>query len=288
MTVIAVDDFLPTVVLQAGVGNHRAFQVATQIVDGVSGIVGGFDQIDMPEALILQVEILIPAFVGLAGGLQGGREVVVAILLSQKTDDVVTPSAFQRPFAQREVFPLPIIGDASQGNGQMNVRMPTQRPAMGMQCGENAGGQAILTTSGQTDIRRQFAQRTEHPAISLKQRPKLAGDAEGNMLPTGLWQYAKLEIDPLCGSLIAAAGTGTAFTAECNVFDVGTVWAATAISASAHVRCATGQHCDDVVDFDWTKVGLMPLVKLPPQVVALEDMMGFAGLHARVDEWNPR
>ena len=99
-----------------------------------------------------------------------------------------------------------------------------------------------------------------------------------------------LQVEILIPAFVGLAGglQGGRKTAECNVFDVGTVWAATAISASAHVRCATGQHFDDVVDFDWTKVGLMPLVKLPPQVVALEDMMGFAGLHARVDEWNPR
>ena len=168
----------------------------------------------------------------------------------QQLADIPHPSGAHGILPEADFLPLSVLIDAATGDRNVDMRMPVEATAVGMDGAENADIQPAFTGGIQQVIHRQTAEVVEQPAVDLKQGPERIGKSEDEMYPVAVRQTVKLGGNPQVGGFFAAGGAGAAVAGTGDVFNMVATGIIAAIFLHAGDAGATGKHFCDGFDFD--------------------------------------
>ncbi|RMQ27764.1 hypothetical protein ALQ08_200069 [Pseudomonas syringae pv. delphinii] len=180
------------------------------------------------------------------------------------------PAPPQGLFVERQIFPDALLIQAARGHRQVDVGMPVEPPAIGVQRTENPDAQTAPLGGVDQVIGRQPKQRIEQPAVVEEQGPQRVGQREHQMLPGAVGQTVVLHGDPLVGGLFAAGRTGPAMAGVAQVFDVRALLIGAGVVFDAQDRGAAGEHFADRLHFDLAQTA--GLQQICPAAVGREEV----------------
>ncbi len=155
----------------------------------------------------------------------------------------------------------------------MDVDVPFEIPAEGVQRGEDADQDAFLGGYFFDDVRSQaaglFQQQT---TIEFKDLPQSGRHGKRDVLPLGIWECFLLSENPLIGGLLAAGGTKPALAAEAHLLLMRALGIAAAMRRIAHHMQPAGQHFDHVLnDRVAERIGMLGEIS-PPCLIGLKQL----------------
>ena len=138
---------------------------------------------------------------------------------SKQVNDGIAPLGHQGCAAEVQGFPaFTIRGDSAPGHRQVNVDVPGQAAAKGMQDGKDPHEYLLFFTNFQDHPGRQPGQVIEQVTVVTEQFPECIWHGEGDVLPGAIGHHGLLLLHPLIGEFLATRGTEPAFAGERHVF----------------------------------------------------------------------
>ena len=98
------------------------------------------------------------------------------------------------------------------------MRMPLLVTAPGVNDSETSRQKAAAPPGFHNDISGKAAHLRQESAVVIYQRPELAGDGEGDVLPFSVRHQSQQVLYPDFPGFYAAVGAGAAFAAETDFF----------------------------------------------------------------------
>ena len=147
---------------------------------------------------------------------QSGRFNAV-IAGAQQLDDGTAPDGFDLLFFKEQVTPGAVFDvKAAAGDGDVDMRMLIELPAVGMECAEDPRFDTLLACPTEHGAGGAAKQLIEQWPVIVEKWPQQMRHGKRDVLPVAVGQDVLLLSDPLLGGLeaTAAAGLGLAALAE--------------------------------------------------------------------------
>ena len=191
--------------------------------------------------------------------------------MAKEVDNGVAPLGHQGGAAEIHGFPaFTVRGNAAPGHGQMNVDVPDQAAAKGVQNGEDAYDDLLFFADLQNHSGRQPGQVVEQVAVVAEQFPECIRHREGDVLPGTIRHHSSLLFDPLVGKLLPTGWAESAFTGKRQMFTKRTTRVAALVNRDAPDVSATGQHPHHVLNNGAAHRLSVFQIEAPPESVAKE------------------
>ncbi len=129
---------------------------------------------DDPAFLVVGIKEAVKVSQIVAVGLQCVRQgqYTAFVGLPEQVDNAVTPLGHDGFTGEEQGFPVfLVVGDTATGNGKMDMNIPLQVTAKGMQGGENAGGNAFLSGNGLYGFGSNGTERLQQRTVEQKKGP---------------------------------------------------------------------------------------------------------------------
>lgn len=160
--------------------------------------------------------------------------------------------------------------DTAAGDGDMNVGMPVESPAVGVDRAENTDIQSALAGGIQQIIDGQTAEVVEQPAVNLKQGPQRIGEGEDQVYPVAVRQTVELRGNLQVSGLFPTGWAGAAVAGVGDIFYMLAAGIIAAIFLHASDAGAAGQHFCNRFDLDITQTARVE--KRSPALVSSEQL----------------
>ena len=171
---------------------------------------------------------------------------------------------------KRHVFPYAVLIQTACSGREMDVRMPVEPPAIGVDRAKQANVHTTPLRGVQQVIGSEPAQRIEQATVMEEQGPQDIGQGEHQVVPGAVGQAVVLDGDPLIGGLFTAGGAGAAVAGVAQVFDVVTVVIGAGVMLHAQDGGAAGQHFTHRLHLNWPQIA--SLQQLRPAMVGREEI----------------
>ena len=258
---------------QAVHGDHRTLQVTPQVMNVAFSVGTGFGKMHDPVLLVMAVQPAVEGGPVWALGFQRRRQCQLPPVpgCSKQVNDGIAPLGHQGCAAEVQGFPaFTIRGDSAPGHRQVNVGVPGQAAAKGMQDGKDPHEYLLFFTNFQDHPGRQPGQVIEQVTVVTEQFPECIWHGEGDVLPGAIGHHGLLLLHPLIGEFLATRGTEPAFAGERHVFTKLTVRVAALVYRDTANVAATGQHSHNVFNNGAAHCLPMFQIEAPPESVAKE------------------
>ncbi|MNP25621.1 hypothetical protein D3C76_1184380 [compost metagenome] len=141
-----------------------------------------------------------------------GDRVNAVIAGAQQADDGAAPDFLDLLFFEEQVAPDAVFDiAATAGDGDVDVRMLIELPAVGVERAEDADFDAQFTCIPEHGAGGTAKQVIEQGPVVVEERPQQVGHGESNVLPVAVGQDVLLFGNPLLGALEAATTAGFGF-----------------------------------------------------------------------------
>ena len=225
----------------------RTFEVSAQIFEGGLAVVGLVVEVNHPVFSVKMVEPGIErAVITEVGELLRELQLAETVLLAKEVDDLITPHDFER-FVVEKAFGEPalaILGETTDGGGQMEVKIAFEIAAEGVADLENTGGEALFARQFQDDVGGQGWDEIEEMTITPEEFPEMGGHGEGDVLPGGVRQNIEVGFDPFIGGLLPTRRAETRLASMGNGF--GGAAGGTPLKVRAQQHGLAGHHFEHI------------------------------------------
>lgn len=218
VVVILMHHGTAAVVAQLRSRYRRALQVPAQVFHAAPGAASLFGKMHFPGTAILGMQITVPpVFVTDMAEARQVAGVDLRVVVAQQVNHGVAPDLLYL-FLFKEQLPPDVVFDveATAGNGDMDMRMLIELPAVGMERAEDPHFDALLACPAEHGTGGAAKQVVEQGPVVVEERPDQMRHGKRDVLPVAVGQDVLLFGDPLLGGLEAttAAGFGLAALAE--------------------------------------------------------------------------
>lgn len=200
-------------------GRHRrALQIAAQVFHAAPGAAGLFGKMHFPGAAILRMQITVPPlFITDMTEARQATGVDLRVVVAQQVNHGVAPDGFHIFLFEEQLPPGTVFDiEAAAGDGDVDMRVLIELPAVGMERTEDADFDPLLARPAEHGAGGAAKQVVEQRPVVVEKRPQQVRHGEGDMLPVAVGQDVLLFGNPLLSGLEAttAAGFGLAALAE--------------------------------------------------------------------------
>lgn len=190
---------------------HRwALQVPAQIFDALPGSAGFLREVDLPAAPVLRFQIAAPLFFVAnmpQPRLAAGVNQVVAV--AQQAGDRPAPDFLHGMLFKEDIAPDAVFNiQPTAGDGEVNVRMPIELSAVGVQGTEDTDLQALFACPPEYGPGGSPEQGVEEWPVVVEEGPQQMGHRESDVLPVAVGKDVALLRYPLLGGFEAAGAAG--------------------------------------------------------------------------------
>ena len=232
---VVVDHRAAGVMPQAGSRHRRALQITAEVFHAVPGSPGLLREVHLPVAAILCLQVTPP--LALIADVAQPRQCAgpdPLIAAAQQADNGTPPDFLNGLLFEEKAAPDAVLNvEAATGDGDVDVRMLIQLPAVSMQGAEYANLNALPSCPAEHGTGGAAEQVVEQGPVMAEKGPQQVGHVGQDML---------LLCDPLLGGLHAAGATGFRLAALAEKAGVCAVRRGAAVAAYAHGAGATGEH----------------------------------------------